>query len=223
MIVLDKRLGTVASLVRRGSRVADIGTDHAYLPVYLVQAGVAIGGIAADIGGGPLAAARHTVAAAGLEEKISLRLGDGLSPVSADEVDDIVIAGMGGETIVDILDAAPWVKDGRYQLVLQPMTRAEVLRRWLLHNGFTVTVERLVRDKHRLYTVMQATYTAAEPPTEELPVYAGFFPPAEGAAYRSMMAQHLRRRAAGAHRAGDLIECSRLTDLAELLDKMGRV
>ncbi len=222
MITLDKRLRMVASLVRAGSRVADIGTDHAYLPVYLVQAGVVPSGIAADIGEGPLDAAHHTVIAAGLGDSISLRLGDGLAPITADEVDDIVIAGMGGETIAAILAAAAWVKDARYRLVLQPMTRAEDLRRWLLYNGFTVIAERLVRDKHHLYPVMAACYTAAEPPTEEWPIYAGFFAADEGAPYRKMMAEHLRRRAKGAYLAGDLAACSRLTDLAELLDKCVR-
>ncbi len=221
MIQLDKRLAMVASLVRRGSRVADIGTDHAYLPVHLVETGVCPAAIAADIGVGPLEAARHTVAAAGLEGVISLRLGDGLSPIVADEVEDIVIAGMGGETIVAILDAAPWVQDARYQLVLQPMTRAEDLRRWLVNHGFSVMTERLVRDKRHVYPVLAATYTAAAPPPDELPLYAGFFAPREGAPYRAMMAEHLRRRAKGAYQAGDAAGCSRLLDLAERLEKMG--
>ncbi len=219
MITLDKRLGMVASLVRQGSRVADVGTDHAYLPVYLIQAGVATGAIAADIGEGPLDAARHTVIAAGLESAVSLRLGDGLAPVSADEVDDIVIAGMGGETIVAILNAAIWIKNPHYRLVLQPMSRAEELRRWLLYNGFTITTERLVQDKHHLYPVMVAAYTAAPAPTEELRIYAGFFAQDEGAPYRAMMVQHLCRRAAGAHRAGNLAESRRLMELVELLEK----
>ncbi len=220
MSMLDKRLSMVASLVRQGSRVADIGTDHAYLPVYLVESGVCPTAIAADIGAGPLEAARHTVMAAGLAGVISLRLGDGLAPLAADEVDDIVIAGMGGETIVSILDAAPWVQHKRYRLVLQPMTRAEDLRRWLLHHGFSVETERLVRDKHHLYPVLAAVYTAAEPPVDEWPLYAGFFALQEGAPYRAMMAQHLRRRAKGAHQAGDAVECSRLTDMAERLEKI---
>lgn len=203
MVSLDKRLSMVASMVRRGSRVADIGTDHAYLPVYLVQNGVCPGGIAADIGVGPLEAARNTVTEAGLLDKISLRLGDGLSPVSPDEVDDVVIAGMGGETIVEILTAADWAKDARLQLVLQPMTRAEELRRWLLTNGFTVTQERLVRDGHRLYPVLTAVYTAAEPETDEFTFYAGFFSAEEGKPYREMMAEHLTRRAAGLRHGGD--------------------
>ncbi len=220
MMTLDKRLATVASLVRPGSRLADIGTDHAYLPVYLVQAGVVPGGVAADIGVGPLEAARHTVTAAGLQEAIALRLGDGLAPIVPDEVEDIVIAGMGGETIVSILAAAPWVQNARYRLVLQPMTRAEDLRRWLLHNGFSVLVERLVQDGRHLYPVLAVSYTATLPPTDDLPLYAGFFSLQEGAPYRRMMAAHLDRRADGLRRAGDAAAAAHLDDLAARLRRM---
>ncbi len=223
MINLDKRLSTVASMVRRGSRVADIGTDHAYLPVYLVQAGICPGGIAADIRSGPLDAARRTVTEAGLTDVIALRLGDGLAPVAADEVDDIVIAGMGGETIVEILSAADWVKDTRLRLVLQPMTRAEELRRWLMTNGFAITEERLVRDGHRLYPVMTAAYTAADPETDEFAVYAGFFSAEEGRPYREMMAEHLTRRAVGLAHSGDVVGSARLIDIAERLRKIALI
>ncbi len=223
MISLDKRLSTVASMVRRGSRIADIGTDHAYLPVYLVQAGICPSGIAADIRTGPLEAARRTVTEAGLTDAIALRLGDGLAPVAADEADDIVIAGMGGETIVEILSAADWVKDTRLRLVLQPMTRAEELRRWLLTNGFAITEERLVRDGHRLYPVMAAAYTAAEPETDEFAFYAGFFSAGEGRPYREMMAEHLTRRAAGLHHNGDAVGAARLIDIAERLRKIALI
>lgn len=220
MIQLDKRLSAVAALVRHGSRLADIGTDHAYLPVYLVQTGHCPSAIASDIGAGPLEAARHTVTAAALESKIALRLGDGLSTVAAAEVDDIAIAGMGGETIAAILETAPFVRDDRLRLILQPMTRAEDLRRWLLNNGFTVREEHLVRDKRHLYPVLAAEYTAAPPPQDELPYYAGFFPAEEGRPYRQMMAQHLQRRASGLNRAGDLAGAARLIDLSERLKRM---
>lgn len=223
MINLDKRLSTVASMVRRGSRVADIGTDHAYLPVYLVQAGICPSGIAADIRTGPLEAARRTVTEAGLTDVIALRLGDGLAPVAADKADDIVIAGMGGETIVEILSSADWVKDTRWRLVLQPMTRAEELRRWLLTNGFAITEERLVRDGHRLYPVMAAAYTAAAIETDEFAFYAGFFVAEEGRPYREMMAEHLTRRAAGLHHNGDAVGAARLIDIAERLRKIALI
>lgn len=214
---LDKRLHTVASLVRRGSRVADVGTDHAYLPVWLVEEGVCPKAIASDIGEGPLAAARRTVEAAGLAHCIDLRLGDGLAPVAAGEVEDIAIAGMGGETIAAILEAAPWVKDPCLRLVLQPMSRAEDLRRWLLTNGFTVETERLVRDGRHLYPVMAARYTGDAPPMDDYRYYAGFFTPEEGKPYREMMAAHLARRADGLARAGETAQAARLVDIANRL------
>ena len=217
---LDERLACVASLVRPGSRLADIGTDHAYLPVWLVQQGICPFAIASDIGEGPLDSARRTVETAGLTRQIPCRLGNGLATVQPGEVEDIAIAGMGGETIAAILEAAPWVKDEAVRLILQPMTRAEDLRRWLLQNGFTVETERLIRDKHHLYPVMAARYTATQLPTDELPVYAGFFEAEEGRPYRQMMAGHLTRRAAGLTKAGQSAGAARLVELADLLSKM---
>ncbi len=216
---LDRRLQAVAALVRPGSRLADIGTDHAYLPVALVQAGVCPSAIASDIGAGPLEVARQSVTAAGLTETIALRLGDGLATVTPGEVEDIAIAGMGGETIAAILQATPWVKDSKLRLILQPMTRAEDLRRWLLQKGFTVLEEHLVEDGRHLYPVLAAVYTG-QACDEELPVYAGFFAQGEGRPYRRMMAGHLRRRAAGLQRGGQTAEAAHLTALAEQLDKL---
>ena len=220
MITLDKRLSAVAALVRQGSRLADIGTDHAYLPVHLVQAGVCPSAIASDIGAGPLDAARRTVTESGLTSEIALRLGDGLATVSSGEVEDIAIAGMGGETIVAILEAAPWVQNGGVRLILQPMTRAEDLRRWLLQNGFSVLEEHLIRDGRHLYPVLAAEYTAATPCEDEVLIYGGFFTPEEGRPYRQMMAEHLLRRARGYYHDGDFVAVSRLTDLSELLRRM---
>lgn len=216
---LDKRLSCVASLVRLGSRVADIGTDHAYLPVYLVESSLCPFAVASDIGEGPLEAARHTVLTAGLESKISCRLGDGLSTVKAGEVDDVVIAGMGGETIVAILDAAPFVKDPSLRLIMQPMTHGEDLRRWLLENGFSVVEEHLVQDKHHLYPVMAAVYSG-EPIEDELACYAGFFEAKEGRAYREMMAEHLSRRVAGYTRAGESDRANALLSIIKQLRDM---
>lgn len=219
MIRLDERLATVASMVRRGSRVADIGTDHAYLPTYLVESGICPGGIAADIRQGPLDAACRTVTEAGLTDAIAVRLGDGLAPIEFGEADDIVIAGMGGETIAEILSAAAWVRDSRLQFVLQPMTRAEELRRWLLTNGFTITAERLVRDGHHLYPVMTAAFTGAPPEVDEYYFYAGFFTAQEGKPYHDMMAEHLLRRAAGLRHGGDEVGAATLEGIAERLCK----
>ena len=219
MITLDKRLSAVAALVRPGSRLADIGTDHAYLPVYLVQSGVCPSAIASDIGEGPLDAARRTVTENGLTSEIALRLGDGLATVTDQEVDDVAIAGMGGETIVAILEAAPWVQNEGIRLILQPMTRAEDLRRWLLTHGFTVLEEHLIIDGRHLYPVLAVQYTG-DTSCDDLLIYGGFFTAEEGRPYRQMMAEHLLRRARGYYHDGDFVTVSRLTDLSDLLRKM---
>ena len=218
--MLDERLSLAASLYKPCDWGADIGTDHAYLPVYLVQSGVCSSAIASDIGEGPLDAARRTVTENGLTSEIALRLGDGLSTVSAEEIDDIAIAGMGGETIAAILEAAPWVQNEGIRLILQPMTRAEDLRRWLLTHGFSVLEEHLIRDKHHLYPVLAAEYTAAPVCEDEVAIYGGFFTAEEGRPDRQMMAEHLLRRARGYHHDGDFVTVARLTDLSDLLRKM---
>ena len=137
-----------------GCRLADVGTDHGYLPVYLLQRRRIRGAVAADIGAEPLAHARRTAEAYGVEG-IDFRLCDGLRDIAPDEADTVVIAGMGGETIIAILEGAAWTKDGAHTLLLQPMTKAADLRYWLAVNGYSFTEERLVWDKNYLYPVLR--------------------------------------------------------------------
>ena len=139
-----------------GCRLADVGTDHGYLPVYLLQRRRIRGAVAADIGVAPLAHARRPAEAYGVTG-IDFRLCDGLRDIAPDEVDTVVIAGMGGETIIAILEGAAWTKDGAHTLLLQPMTKAADLRYWLAVNGYLFTAERLVWDKNYLYPVLRVT------------------------------------------------------------------
>ena len=118
MIRLKPRLQTAADMVRIGSRVADIGTDHAYLPASLILSGKIPSAVAADLRKGPLENAEETVRNNHIEDRVQLRLSDGLKCVSPDEADDIVIAGMGGILISEILTAAEWVRNPRYKLIL---------------------------------------------------------------------------------------------------------
>ncbi len=159
MKALSPRLMAVANFIRHGKRVADIGTDHAYLPVYLAEKGISDCIIAADLRVGPLENARQNVEAAGLEEKISLRLSDGLQAFSACEVDEISIAGMGGILIAQIMEQAPWLKDSEKHLVLQPMSHPEVLREFLISNGYKITEETVCEDSGKLYCVMSVIYS----------------------------------------------------------------
>ena len=150
---LQPRLQLLASLIPEGSRLADVGTDHGYVPVYLLQRGLIEGAIASDIGAEPLQHAKNTAAEYEVEG-IDFRLCPGLDAVAAEECDTILIAGMGGETIITILENAPWTKRGDHLLLLQPMTKVEMLRKWLTDNGYTFTGERLVFDKDHLYPIM---------------------------------------------------------------------
>ena len=152
MIELSPRLGMVAGLGPPGARLADIGTDHAYLPAALVGEGKIPSAIAADLRQGPLARARETVRRAGLTGKIFFRLCDGLSGIRPDEVDAVAIAGMGGETIAAILAAAPWVRERDVPLVLQPMSSMPDLRLWLAGHGYRIQEEWLCREGETLYT-----------------------------------------------------------------------
>ncbi len=199
--MLDFRLQTVASLVRQGSRLADIGTDHALLPCALVQNGHCPSAIASDVRVGPAEAAHRSVAAAQLEHKIEVRLGDGLATVLPQEIDDIVIAGMGGETIAAILGDASWTKDGRYRFVLQPMTRAEKLRRFLYENGFSIEEERIADDGKRCYTVMCVSYSGGGfVPTEEQ-CFVGKIPLPQGKPFLMRVCRALQKQpsASAAH------------------------
>lgn len=153
---LQPRLQLLADMVLEGCRLADVGTDHGYLPVYLLQRRRIRGAVAADIGAEPLAHARRTAEAYGVTG-IDFRLCDGLRDIAPDEVDTVVIAGMGGETIIAILEGAAWTKDGTHTLLLQPMTKAADLRYWLAVNGCSFTEERLVWDKNYLYPVLRVT------------------------------------------------------------------
>ena len=156
---LSPRLKEAAALVRKVDTIADIGTDHAYLPIYLIEHGICRKVIASDLRKGPLENARANVEAAGLSERIELRLSDGLTNYRPDEAQDIVITGMGGILITEILDKAPWLKRGDKHLVLQPMTHAEVLRAYLMANGYRILRESVCEDDGKLYCFLSCAHT----------------------------------------------------------------
>ena len=153
---MTPRLRLLADWVPRGARLADIGTDHAYLPVWLLRNGRVASAIASDLRSGPLSRARETARVYDVLSSLELRLGNGLSGIASEETDCIVIAGMGGENIAAILAAAPWTADGKHILLLQPQTHAEDLRCFLMEHGYAITREALVRDRGTIYAVMEA-------------------------------------------------------------------
>ena len=155
---LTPRLRAVAELVREGAFVADVGTDHAYLPIALVKEGRAKGAVASDINEGPYLCATKNVHEHSLEEKISTVHCPGLSGIDKFSPTDILICGMGGELIASIIDDAPFVRNKNIRLVLQPMTHSEILRKYLLGNGFEIVAERIVKED-KLYQIICAEYS----------------------------------------------------------------
>lgn len=150
---LSPRLAAVAALVPQGTRLADVGTDHAYLPVWLILNRRINSAIAADIRSGPLDHARRTAEEFGLTDRLDLRLCDGLESISARECDTITIAGMGGETMAGVLSRAGWTREGK-RLILQPQSTQDVLRRFLADHGWCICSEQVVREGERWYPIL---------------------------------------------------------------------
>lgn len=150
-MLLSKRLQKIADYVAQGSRVADVGTDHGYIPVWLVQNAVCQRVIASDIRPEPLKRAVENAKKNGASDKITFLLCPGLEQCPPSEVDTVIIAGMGGETIIEILAAAPWAREKK--LVLQPQTKIPELRSWLNENGYGLEDASLVADTGRIYVV----------------------------------------------------------------------
>ena len=147
-----------AALVPPGVAVADIGSDHAHLPVHLVRSGVCPRAIASDIGEGPLRNAAGTVARAGLRDQIELRLSDGFACFAPGDAGCWVLAGMGGTLMARLLSAAPWLCAPGTVLVAQPMRHAEELREWLIRNAFRIEQESACRDAGRAYMALRAVH-----------------------------------------------------------------
>ncbi|MBR3621722.1 MAG: SAM-dependent methyltransferase [Selenomonadaceae bacterium] len=163
---LDERLSAVAKFVRQGAKLIDIGTDHAKLPIYLTETGKISFAIASDKNEGPLFFARENINRAGLGDKISVRLGDGLLSVQAGEVDTIVVAGMGGALIKEILSLSPLVLKSVESLILQPMNEGNALRKWLYENDFYIEDETLAKEDGRIYEIISAKHGQRDMPSK---------------------------------------------------------
>ena len=160
-MILDIRLRTAADMVPRGARLADIGSDHAYLPIALCLENKIECALASDINEGPVQAAVANIHKNGLGSRITAVRADGLDKTREFLPDCITILGMGGELIVSIIDKAEWVKDEGITLVLQPMTHPEILAKYLAGSGFDVTDEIIVRDggrDDRIYRIICAKF-----------------------------------------------------------------
>ena len=227
-VLTDTRLLAIAGMVRRGSVAADIGTDHGHLICHLVGQGISPRGFGCDINLGPLAACAKTVARHGLSDKITLRKTNGLSGLPLEEIDDIIIAGMGGDLIAEILTAAPAARDSRLRFILQPMTKADKLRSSLCRGGYAIEREIAVCEGGNLYTVMQATFTGKSVEADELFALVGLLPKEDTPESRELFAQtvsRLRRAARGLAKAQTAQEREKAVHyqkLADTIEKMGR-
>ncbi|MTI94801.1 MAG: SAM-dependent methyltransferase [Firmicutes bacterium] len=171
---LTPRLQAVADMVPAQSIVADIGTDHCYIPIYLHKQKITSRLIATDNKPGPLAAARNTLALFNLEKIIDLRLGEGLAPLEpSDAVSTVIIAGMGGETICSILASGRQLLTEHVYLIIQPMTNSQDVRVWLAENGFHFVQEELVREEKHIYEIIGARFSGKQEDYELLQLAIG--------------------------------------------------
>lgn len=161
---LSDRLLACCSFVRQGDVVADIGCDHGYLGIHLLKEGIAKSVIAADVNEQPLQSAIRNAMRFGVRNKISFYLSDGVRNIPR-EFTVAVCAGMGADTMISILTAAPWLRDPRYRLILQCQSRRPELRRWLYDNGFRITRETLAQDGKFIYPIMEVDYSPSTPLT----------------------------------------------------------
>lgn len=159
-IPISQRLLACCGFVFPGDRVADIGTDHGYLGIWLLSRGIAKSVIASDINPGPLSAARNNAEKYGFAGQMEFYLSDGVQSIPRD-FDTLVCAGLGGDTMVSILSAAPWLKNSKYRLVLQCQSKVAMLRRYLSENGWRITEETVIPDGRFLYTVMEVYFETA--------------------------------------------------------------
>ena len=156
---IDQRLKSAADLVRQGAVLADVGTDHAYLPIFLLSHGIIERAVCSDINEGPLASAKANVSECGFSDKVSFHLADGARELFNTGATDYAICGMGGELIADIIDNAPHLRNPEINLILQPMSRQAYLREYLYTHGFRIDREKYSHSSGKYYVCICATYT----------------------------------------------------------------
>ncbi|MCI1966804.1 MAG: class I SAM-dependent methyltransferase [Oscillospiraceae bacterium] len=219
---LGSRLALCAAMVRPGTALADVGTDHAYLPVWLAKQGLIRSAVAADIRQGPLDRARANIARYGVSNLVSARLSDGLDQIEPREAEDLVIAGMGGLMMIHILKRAPWLKEPARRLILQPMTKAETLRKFLADEGFFIERELAAEEDGHVYSVMQVSYSPQKRRENELFYYIGKITAetAQGRKYLQLQNRRLKRRANGLSKAGNISQANHFFSLAAQIETL---
>lgn len=195
---MSNRLETIASMANGGIGVADIGTDHAYIPIMLRRIGYKGNIIAGDISKEPLEKARRNIENARLSDTVDLVLCDGLEGVECRKIDTVIVAGMGGDTITGILDRGlyempEWASRSDYKLILQPATKPEILRFWLVNNGFVITDERQTEENGVLYQIICAQ-PGESPKYMDAELYTGRTAQIKGSMYfDKLITMHIKR------------------------------
>lgn len=193
VICLDARLAAVMDLVKPGSVAADIGTDHGYLICALAKAGIIERGFACDVNLKPLERAKKTIRENCLSGSIETVLTDGLTGLPHWLIDTIIIAGMGGDLIAEILLAHTWASNSRFHFILQPMTKPGKLRKAIFENGFTISSERAVISANKVYTVMSVKYTDSSTETDDISLHTGMLLDNDDFPSRLYLEQTVRR------------------------------
>lgn len=216
---LSKRLLACSQFVHSGDRVADVGCDHGYLSIYLLKNNIAASVIASDINKGPLQSAVANAQKFGVSEHIRFYLSDGVASIPR-EFDCMIVAGMGGDTMISILEAAKWLQNKQYRLILQCQSKNAMLRQYLSDNGWVISNEIIVRDGRFLYTVMEVLW---QPDGLKLTVGQTHFSPAllknpteEVSEYYLRLIFSLRRAVAGRGEQAGTAMVAALTELEQL-------
>ena len=158
---LSNRLLACCAFVNKGDRIADVGCDHGYLSIHLLTQGIARSAIASDVAEGPLLSAQRNARKFGVSKNITFHLSDGVQNIPRD-FDTLVCAGMGADTMMSILDAAPWLQDSKYRLILQCQSKRPELRKYLYAHGFAIRRETLAQDGKFIYPIMEVVYAPGE-------------------------------------------------------------
>jgi len=190
---LDSRLSLCAEFVRSSAFVADVGTDHGYLPVWLCLSGKITNAIASDINEKPLLNALKTIQKYKLKNNITILQSDGLKGFHPYSAEDIVIAGMGGETIASIISSVSWVKSENIRLILQPMTKSELLIKYLCDNQFQIYDQKACVSHNKVYTAFLAGYTGRVSYCDEVFYYAGKLNPQKSEYDKLFIYAHINR------------------------------
>ena len=202
-VKLSPRLNAAAGLVREGARLCDVGCDHGYVPVSLVLSGRIPSAVACDINEGPLASCQGLVASYDLEDKIKCVLSDGLRQIDGDRIDDILLAGMGGELIADILERCPYAKEKH--IITNAMTHPEIARKWMFEHGFEIQHDIIVPDGRHHYSIFDAVYTGEYCEYTEADCFLGNIKDFSDKEFFIHLLHYLRNKQKGGYDFADII------------------